>query len=113
VAYTVVTAGRIDPIVGWPLTLKAGDSVAVTLYARDSLQNTHNVLTATTWMLAPNANIQFTSGGPSSSVITAVTIPQDQQSVTFYVEGLVAGTANATITAPTYNSYSNTVTVTP
>jgi len=112
-AYTVVTAGRIDPIVGWPLTLKAGDSVAVTLYARDSLQNTHNLLTATTWTLAPNANIQFTSGGASSSVITAVTIPQDQQSVTFYVEGLVAGTANATITAPNYNSYSNTVTVTP
>jgi len=112
-AYTVVTAGRVDPIMGWPVTLAAGDSAAVTLYARDSVQNAHNLLNATTWTLAPNANIQFTSGGATSTVITSVTIPADQQSVTFYVRGVAAGTGNATLTATNYHSYSNIVTVTP
>jgi hypothetical protein len=112
-AYTVVTLGRIDPIIGWPATLKAGDSVAVTLYARDSSQSAHNVLNATTWTLAPTANMEFRSGGANSIVITVVTIPADQQAVTFYMKGVLAGTGNATITATSYHPYSNTVTITP
>jgi hypothetical protein len=112
-AYTVVTLGRIDPIGGWPASLKVGDSVAVQLYARDSLQNTHYVLNPTTWTLAANQNIEFRSGGANSVVITSVTIPADQSFVTFYVKGVSAGTGSANITETNYQPYSNTITVTP
>ena len=107
-AYTTVGQGRIDPISGWPTSLAVGDSVAVTFYARDPSQGVHYVLAATTWTLAPNANIQFRSGG---AVITSVTIPASAQSVTFYVKALTSGTGSATITATNYQSYTNTFTI--
>jgi len=110
-AYTVVGQGRIDPISGWPTSLAVGDSVAVTLYTRDQNQSTRNVLAAATFTLAPNANIEFRSGGTSSTVITQVTVPADQQQVTFYIRALASGTGSATITATNYSAYSNTVTV--
>jgi hypothetical protein len=52
----VVAAGRIDPLGGWPTAMKAGDSVAVTLYPRDPDQNVRRVLAATTWSLSSNGN---------------------------------------------------------
>ena len=107
-AYTIVDLGRVDPLGGWPTTLAVGDSALVTLYARDQNQNTHYVLAATTFTLAPNANIEFRSGG---SVITQVTILADQQYVQFYVKGVSAGTGSVNITATDYQTYSTTVTV--
>ena len=114
-AYTVVDSGRIDPLGGWPtsLSLSGADSVAITLYARDPSQNVRNVLAATTWTLTPNANIEFVTGGATSSVITSIAVPAGAQSVTFYVKALSAGTASATITAANYKSYTNTFTVMP
>lgn len=109
-AYTVVGQGRIDPLNGWPTSLTAGDSAAITLYARDPASTQRNVLAATTWTLSPNANIEFHAGG---AVITTVTVPAGAQSVTFYVKALSAGTASATITAANYQSYTNTFTVMP
>src|SRR5712691_4317677 len=109
-AYTVVGQGLIDPVVGWPATLKAGDSVQVTLYARDPAGNQRFVLAATAFTLAPNSFIEFHSGGV---VITQVPIPADQYYVQFYVKGLSAGAGSASITATNYQPYSNTVTVTP
>jgi hypothetical protein len=109
-AYTVVGQGRVDPIGSWPSTLAVGDSVLVTLYPRDPGQNIRNVLAATTWTLAPNANIEFRQGGV---VVTSVTVPADGNSVSFYVKALVAGTASATFTATNYTSFTNTFTVTP
>ena len=110
-AYTVVGPGRIDPLIAWPTSLTAGDSVAITLYARTPTGATGpNVLAATTWTLSPNANIEFRSGG---AVITSVTVPAGAQSVTFYVKALSAGTASATITAANYQTYTNTFTVNP
>jgi hypothetical protein len=109
-AYTVVGQGRVDPLGGWPGSLAAGDSALVTLYARDQNQGTHSVLAATTFTLAPNANIEFRSGG---AVVTQVTIPAGQPSVSFYVKALSAGTGSATITATNYQTYTPSFTVTP
>jgi uncharacterized protein YjdB len=112
--YTVVGQGRVDPLGSWPSTLKAGDSVAVTLYARDPAQNGRYVLAATNFTLAPNANIQFWSGGANSTLITGVTIPADQYFVTFYLKGVSEGTGSADITATNYQAYTTpAVTVTP
>ena len=113
-AYTTVGNGRIDPLQGWPgSSMHVGDSVQVTLYARDPNTSGRNVLAATTFTLAPNANIQFVSGGVSSTVITSATIPADGQYVQFYLKAVSSGTGSATITATNYTTYVNTMTVIP
>ncbi len=110
--YTVVGLGRVDPISGWPSSIRVGDSVQVTLYARDPSQGTGHLLVAATQFNFTNvSNIQFWSGGANSVQITSVTVPADAQYVTFYVKGLTAGTGSVTITATNYQSYTNTVTV--
>ena len=106
--YTVVDSGRVDPISGWPTSIAAGDSVAITLYTRDINQGIHPVLATTTFNLSPNANIEFRSGG---QVITSIDVPAGQQSVTFYVKGVSAGAGSADITQAGYRKYTNTVTV--
>jgi hypothetical protein len=108
--YTVVDSGRVDPIGNWPASVPAGDSVLVTLYTRDPNDNGRNVVAATGFTLAPNANIEFHQGG---AVVTTVTVPADAQSVQFYLKGVSAGSGSVTITNATYKSYFNTVTVTP
>jgi len=110
-AYTVVSPGRVDPIVNWPTAVAVGDSVAISLYTRDANQTIHPVRDATTFTLAPNANIQFWSGGANSTQITSVTVPAGQQFVTFYVKGVAAGTGSVQITNANYSTYSTTVTV--
>jgi hypothetical protein len=88
--------------------------VAVSFNVRDPGQNVRNTLGATTWTLAPNANIQFTSGGAGSSVITSITIPATGQvTPTFYLKGVTAGTGSATFTATNYSTYVVPVTVIP
>jgi hypothetical protein len=110
-ALTVVGQGRVDPLGNWPTgSMRVGDSVQVTLYVRDPSQNLRNVLATTTWTLAPNANIQFTSG---VTAITSIQIPADGQSVPFYLKAISAGTGSATISATNYQSYTNSVTVVP
>jgi hypothetical protein len=115
VAYTVVGPGRVDPISNWPTSsLRVGDSVQVTLYTRDPAQTTHYVADSVTFTLAPNANIQFVSGGATSAVITSVVVPKDQYLVQFWVKGVVQGDGSATISAANYVTYSPpTVTITP
>lgn len=108
--YTRVDSGRVDPISGWPASLKAGDSVQVSLFARDPNQTTRYVVAATTFTLAPNSNIEFHVGG---AAVTQVTIPADAQSVPFYLVGKTAGAGSVTITSTTYQTYTTTVTVTP
>ena len=109
--YTVVGQGRVDPIGSWPSTLKAGDSVQVTLFPRDQVQSGHYVLDNTTFTLTPNANIQFVSGG---AVITSVVVPATGYFVNFYVKGVTPGTGNAVISATNYQTYTTpNVTVTP
>lgn len=110
-AYTVVGQGNVNGIGGWPTTLAVGDSVLLTMYARDPATNVRYVLAATPFTLTPNANIQFVSGGPASSVITTATIPADQYQVTFYLKAVSSGTGSVGITATSYQPYSNTVTV--
>ncbi len=107
---TVVDSGRVDPIANWPGAIVAGDSVLVTLYSRDPNDNGRNVVAATGFALAPNANIEFHQGG---AVVTTVTIPADAQFVQFYLKGVSAGSGSVTITNADYRSYFNTVTVTP
>jgi len=113
-AYTLVGQGRIDPISGWPASLAVGDSVVVTLYARDPVQNPRYVLAATTFTLAPNAHVQFVSGGANSAVITSASIPADAYYVQFYIKGVSAGAGSAAITATNYQQYTTpTVIITP
>jgi hypothetical protein len=112
-AYTIVGEGRIDPIQGWPTALAVGDSVSLTLYSRTPNQGTARVVAGTTWTLAPNANLEFRSGGASSGVISTVTIPADGYFVTFYVKAIAPGTGSATITSQNYSTYTNSITVNP
>jgi hypothetical protein len=112
-AYTVVAAGRIDPLGGWPSVMQVGDSVAVTLFSRDPDQNVRRVLEATTWSLSSNGNIEFRSGGTSSEVITSIQVPAEGNSVMFYVKAVAAGSATATITSQNYSTYSSSITVNP
>ena len=106
-AYTQVGLGRTDPIGSWPTSLSLGgtDSVLVTLYARDPAQNQRYVQDSTTFTLAPNANIQFVSGGANSVVLTSVVIPANAYYIQFYVKGVTAGTGSATISATNYVTY--------
>ena len=107
--YTVVDSGRVDPLSGWPSpTIKAGDSVLVTLYARDPNTNVRYVVTATQFNFTSVSNIEFHQSG---AVVTSVTIPADAQYVQFYLVGKTAGTGSATITNANYKTYTNTVTV--
>ncbi len=107
-AYTVVDSGRIDGIVGWPTAnLAVGDSVAVTIRTLDpNASSVRRVAAATTFTLAPNASIQFRSGGAGSTTITSVTVPADGSQVTFYVKAIASGSGTATITHPNYKTYS-------
>ena len=114
--YTAVSQGHVDPISYWPssLSLSGTDSVQVLLYARDSTQTTHYVEDSVTFTLAPNANIQFVSGGANSAVITSIVIPQDQYYVYFWVKGVAQGTGQATISATNYVTYNTpAITVSP
>ena len=108
-----VTAGRVDPIGNWPTSLRVGDSVKVTLFTRAGDQSTQYVAAATTFTLSPNAALQFVSGVPGSAALTAITVPQDEFAVSFYIKAMTAGTGSATIGNASYTTYSNTVTVTP
>ncbi len=114
-AYTVVGLGRLDGIVGWPsASMQVGDSVAVTLRTLDpNASIVRRVAAATTFTLAPNANIQFRSGGVGSTTITSVVVPADGSQVTFYIKALVSGSGSATISNANYQTYTNTVTVIP
>jgi uncharacterized protein YjdB len=113
VGYVTVAPGRVDPLGSWPASVRAGDSVLVYLYTRDATTNTHNVAAATTFTLAPNANIQFVSGGATSAVITSVIVAADASYAPFYLKGVTAGTGSVTITQANYQTYTPTVTVSP
>ena len=106
-AYTVVDSGRVDGIVNWPsASMAVGDSVAITLRTLDpNASSVRRVASATTFTLAPNANIQFRSGGAGSTTITSVVVPADGSQVTFYVKALVSGSGSATITNANYKTY--------
>jgi len=104
-AYTVVDSGRVDGILGWPtVSLAVGDSVAVTLRTLDpNAAAVRRVAAATTFTLAPNANIEFRSGG---AVVTSVVVPVDGSQVIFYVKALATGSGTATISNANYKTYS-------
>lgn len=106
-AFTVVGLGRIDNILSWPsVSMRVGDSVAVTLRTLDpNASIVRRVAAATTFALAPNANIEFRSGGAGSTTITSVIVPADGSQVTFYVKALASGSGTSTITNANYNTY--------
>jgi hypothetical protein len=108
--YTVVDSGRVDPLGNWPTSIAAGDSVLVTLYARDLNQGTHYVVDTTLFTLAPNANIEFHA---ANAVVTQVSIPANAQYVQFYLVAKTQGAGSVTITNANYRTYVATVTVAP
>jgi uncharacterized protein YjdB len=107
-AFTTVSLGRTDPLNGLPSVLNVGDSVLVTLYARDQNQGAHYVLNNETFTLAPNASIAIHVGG---ATVTQVTIPAGQQYVQFYIVGVAVGTGSVTITNANYSTSTPTLTV--
>ncbi len=108
----VVALGRVDGLGGWPTTLNS-DSVQVTLYPKSAngTQRRHTV--ATTFTLAVDANLQFVSGGAASVPITSVVVPADAYSVSFWLKRVSAGTANVSISAANYQTYTSAITVNP
>ena len=113
-AVVIVGLGRLTDYSTIPTSLRAGDSVQVTMYTLDPQQSSRNVAAATVLTLAPNANIQFRSGGASSAVITSVTVPANQYYVSFWMKGVTVGTGTASVSNVNYSTYTNnTVSVTP
>ena len=109
-SYTVPVDNGTITLSGWPASVKAGDSVAVTLYTLDQAGSSDNVGIAITFSFAPNSNIQFRQAG---AVITSIVVPANQgNSTTFYVKGLVAGTGSVDVRGGRFTTYSNTLTVT-
>ena len=106
----VVDSGRVV-VSGWPASLKAGDSAAVTIYSYDAGNNLRDVGIPITFTLAPNANIVFDAGGATT---TTASMPSGTyQTNTIYVKGVSAGTGSVTITGGRFSTYTNTLTVTP
>jgi hypothetical protein len=99
-----------------PSSLSANDSVQVVVLVLNPVGYPDDdvVVAPTTFVLTPNANIQFVSGGTSSIVITSVTVPAGGVfSETFWVKGVSSGTGSFTITNANYQTFSATLTVTP
>ena len=83
----------------------------MTLYARDPDGNVTNVAAPTTFAIAvAGSALEARNGGVA---ITAVTIPADAQSTTFWLRRLANGTAVVTLTNANYvTQVAPTVTVT-
>ncbi len=96
---------------GWPSALRQGDSTQVSLQVGDQAGEGRLVDAATTFTLTPNGNIVFTS---ASGVIGAITVAAKNQGTGyFYVKTVAPGTGTVSITNATYQTYSNSLTVTP
>ena len=111
--YIVVGAGHLDAYGSWPSSLRAGDSTLVYFYTLDPNGTNRNVAAAETFTLTPNANLQFVSGGSSSSVITSMVVPADASYVTVWVKAVSSGTGSVSITNSRYLTYTNSMSVTP
>jgi hypothetical protein len=110
-SYTLPVDNGTITLSGWPASVKAGDSVAVVLYTEDQAGSIKPVGISITFTLAPNANIEFRQG---NAVITSIIVPANgQNSTTFYVKGLAAGTGSANVSGGRFTTYTNTLTVTP
>ena len=96
---------------GWPSALRQGDSAQVSLQVGDQAGEIRLADAATTFTLAPNGNIVFTS---ANGVIGAITVAAKNQGTGyFYVKAVAPGTGTVSITNANYQTYSNSVTVTP
>jgi hypothetical protein len=112
-AYVVVDSGRVDSPINWPsASMRVGDSVLVTLRTKDpNASYVRKVAAATTFTLAPSANVEVHVGG---AVVTSVTVPADASQVQFYLKAKATGTGSVAFTHPNYKAYSPpTVTVIP
>jgi hypothetical protein len=112
---TVVDKGRVYLDYPSSIPVKLTDSVHVYLNATapDGGNGQLNVVEATTFTLTPNANIQFVSGGVSSTVITSITIPAGANYVDVWIRPVAPGVGSFTITNANYQTISGTVTVSP
>ena len=110
----VVAQGRVDQNSNWPstLSLTSNDSVQVTIYARDQSGGAHFLTAPTTFTLAASAYIGFSN---ANAPITSITIPADQQSVSFWIKGTSSSSLPATVTVSNanYATYTSSITVNP
>lgn len=99
-AVKTVRVDRGTVTVNWPDSVGVGQGVRVTLTLRDSLGTTRVANVETMFTLSSsNTNLDFTADGPA---ITAVVIQPGQSSTSFFVRGLAAGTADVTVSHPSY-----------
>jgi hypothetical protein len=99
-AVTTVRVDRGSVTVNWPDSVGVGQGFRVTLTLRDSLGTARVANVETMFTLSSsNANLDFTADGPA---ITAVVIPEGQSSTSFFVRGVATGTADVTVSHPSY-----------
>ena len=99
-AVKTVRVDRGAVAVNWPDTVGVGQGFRVTLTITDSLGNARIANVETMFTLSSsNASLDFTADGPA---ITAVVIPDGQSSTSFFVRGLAAGSADVTVSHPSY-----------
>lgn len=96
-------------ISGWPATLQAGDSAALTLTVADQSDVHGSLAYPISFTLAPTGRLAFSNG---SAPITSVYV-QQRTSATFYVKATGFTSGGVTITHRDYLPYTNTVTITP
>jgi hypothetical protein len=101
-AVVVVDSGRIDGLTNWPSTMRVGDSVQVTLYTRDPDGNTRNVVAATTFSISGGSGLEIRQ---ANAVVTSVTVPAEQNFVTFYVKATATSTAPPSFTHANYKRH--------
>ncbi|MFI5311215.1 MAG: beta strand repeat-containing protein [Gemmatimonadales bacterium] len=111
-ASIVVDMGLIG--VYGPTSLKVQDSTVVNIWINDPTgAYADGVVSATTFTLAPNANVQAVSGGATSAAISSVTIPAGDYGAQFWLKGIAPGTGSVTITSSTYKPGGFSLTVAP
>jgi len=96
-----------------PGPLKVGGTRGVYLCSYGPHGEYNLLATATTFSLAPSANIRFTTEAAPSTPVTSATIPAANYCTNFVVQGLRVGTASITISSPNYKTLVTSLTVTP
>jgi hypothetical protein len=110
-----VGLGMLDFVLtGFPVSsLRVGGTNDVVLCSYGPSWNSNLLSAATTFSLAPSANVSFSTEAAPSTPITSVTIPADDFCTRFVAHGLVAGAATITISSPNFQTLVTSLTVKP
>jgi hypothetical protein len=110
-----VGLGMLDfGLTGFPVSsLKVGGTNGVFLCSYGPNFDYNLLSAATTFSLAPSANVSFSTEAAPSTPITSVTIPADDFCTRFVAHGLAEGAATVTISSPNFQTLVTSLTVKP